>query len=188
MGKETWQMTRDEFVGNKTGDEKAVALVAHPQHVKQALEDGKDVPLNVLEGYKNNYWAEKAIESHKKAEPPDEVNVKDPWKMTREEWDRQIDQRDLQGMSLDEAINKADKQDGSKYSLEDDVSLVQRRRDAHKKVVQKAMSEGKYEQALAAGTMRQEQVDAILKDYPHLQKPGKVEPPATEAKKPKGGL
>ncbi|HPC33857.1 MAG TPA: JAB domain-containing protein, partial [Syntrophales bacterium] len=60
--KEPWQMVPAEYVGDAARDEKAVELAAHPMHVKRALEEGKTVPLEVLDKYRNNYWAQKAIE------------------------------------------------------------------------------------------------------------------------------
>jgi len=64
-GKQSWEQTRDEYVGNKTGDARAVALSAHALHVKQAVADGEKVPLNVLNNYKSNGWAQIAIDKIK---------------------------------------------------------------------------------------------------------------------------
>ncbi|MEW5736956.1 MAG: DEAD/DEAH box helicase family protein, partial [Thermodesulfobacteriota bacterium] len=60
--KEPWQMTPDEYVGNRTDkDEVAVARAAHPQHVKRALDEGKPVPGEVLAKYRHNGWAQKEL-------------------------------------------------------------------------------------------------------------------------------
>ncbi|GEM_PF-5957298 len=63
-GKEPWQMTPDEFVGEtKNLDEISIVKTAHVQHTKKAVEDGKKVPLHVLEKYRHNTWAKKAIDA-----------------------------------------------------------------------------------------------------------------------------
>ncbi|MEW5733437.1 MAG: DEAD/DEAH box helicase family protein, partial [Thermodesulfobacteriota bacterium] len=60
--KEPWQVTPDEYVGNRTDkDEVAVARAAHPQHVKRALDEGKPVPAEVLAKYRHNVWAQKEL-------------------------------------------------------------------------------------------------------------------------------
>jgi hypothetical protein len=63
--KQSWEQTREEFVGEATGDERAIRLAAHAQHVKQAIADGERVPLEVLNNYKNNGWAQIAIDKIK---------------------------------------------------------------------------------------------------------------------------
>jgi hypothetical protein len=68
--KQPWQMTPSEYVGDKTGDEKAIRLSAHPQLVKDALEKGEKVPIEVLEKYKQNVWAQKALSQFKTADLP----------------------------------------------------------------------------------------------------------------------
>jgi hypothetical protein len=56
-------MTREEYVGDVTDVDKiAVRKTAHAQHVKQAVKDGENVPLNVLHQYRNNQWAQNAID------------------------------------------------------------------------------------------------------------------------------
>ena len=61
--KEPWQMTPNEYALSKGNgvDETAIAKAAHPQHVKDAIAEGKKVPMEVLEAYKNNEWAKKEI-------------------------------------------------------------------------------------------------------------------------------
>lgn len=57
-----WQMTKAEWVGGRAGvDEVAIFQAAHANHVKEAVAAGKDVPQNVLEDYKSNHWAQKAM-------------------------------------------------------------------------------------------------------------------------------
>ncbi|MCK9433165.1 MAG: hypothetical protein M0R00_09435, partial [Candidatus Omnitrophica bacterium] len=63
--KQPWEQTREEFVGDATGDEKAIRLAAHAQHVKQAVANGEKVSLEVLNHYKNNVWAQIAIDKIK---------------------------------------------------------------------------------------------------------------------------
>jgi predicted GNAT family acetyltransferase/co-chaperonin GroES (HSP10) len=60
--KEPWEMMPDEYIGNTTGDTRAIRQSAHPQHVKRAISEGKDVPLEVLKKYDKNHWAQIAIE------------------------------------------------------------------------------------------------------------------------------
>lgn len=55
--KESWQKTREQV------EEEGGSLAKHRQQVKQALADGKEVPLEVLESFKGNSWADKARES-----------------------------------------------------------------------------------------------------------------------------
>jgi len=68
--KESWQMTPSEYASTiGTGsDEIAIAKSAHPQHVKDAIAAGKEVPMNVLEAYQNNQWAKNEIEKQAPAE------------------------------------------------------------------------------------------------------------------------
>jgi N12 class adenine-specific DNA methylase len=68
--KKAWELTPEEHLlsGKEKGydpenpDVKAISLAAHAQIVKKAVADGKDVPLHVLEKYRHNQWAKKAIE------------------------------------------------------------------------------------------------------------------------------
>ena len=100
--REPWEMTPDEYVGDTTGDAKAVKLSAHPQHVKRAIEQGKDVPLAVLEKYDKNVWAQKAIKNK-------EIKQRPPWEMTKEEYKQRIPK-----MGLSEKMSPAD---AEKYKL-----------------------------------------------------------------------
>ncbi|MCZ7644333.1 MAG: hypothetical protein M5U26_03475 [Planctomycetota bacterium] len=60
--REAWQMTRQEYLGDAKGpDEVAVSNMAHAQHVKRAVAEGKPVPVEVLRGYEGNGWASKAL-------------------------------------------------------------------------------------------------------------------------------
>lgn len=62
--KQPWEMTPEEYVGGVTDVDKiAIAKSAHANHVKQAVKEGRDVPISVLEKYKNNGWAQKAIDA-----------------------------------------------------------------------------------------------------------------------------
>jgi len=61
-GRLPWEMTKGAFVGKATDkDEVAIALAAHATHVREAVQEGKPVPDIVLEGYKNNNWAKRAL-------------------------------------------------------------------------------------------------------------------------------
>lgn len=51
--KELWQKTRDEV------REEGTSLAKHRNAVKEAISQGKDVPLNVLESFSGNHWADK---------------------------------------------------------------------------------------------------------------------------------
>ena len=63
-------MTPSEYASTiGTGsDEIAIAKSAHPQHVKDAIAAGKEVPMNVLEAYQNNQLAKNEIEKQAPAE------------------------------------------------------------------------------------------------------------------------
>jgi hypothetical protein len=84
--KEPWQMTPAEYVnslGSKDIDAVAIAKAAHPKHVKAAIEDGKKVPLNVLEEYKSNNWASNEINKQKIEKP---APVKTEQEKTKDLW------------------------------------------------------------------------------------------------------
>lgn len=73
--KEPWQMTPSEYAAKATGvDAIAIAKAAHPQHVKDALAEGKPVPRAVLEAYRNNVWAQRAL-AGRNAPPTSDVPV-----------------------------------------------------------------------------------------------------------------
>ena len=62
-GKEPWEMTREEFVGPDTNvDAVSIRTSAHANHVDRAVAEGKPVPREVLEQYRNNGWAQEALE------------------------------------------------------------------------------------------------------------------------------
>lgn len=89
--KEAWEMTSEEWVKmatDKSGnnvDVVAIAKSAHANHVHDAVIEGKDVPVKVLEHYKHNYWAEKEIERQVGAVKKPEVE-KEAWQMTKAEF------------------------------------------------------------------------------------------------------
>lgn len=67
--KQPWEMTQAEYLSGTNGvDEIAIAKMAHAQHVKQAVNDRKDVPAQVLEHYRLNGWAQKALTAKAAAE------------------------------------------------------------------------------------------------------------------------
>lgn len=64
LDKEPWQMTPSEYVDGKSGfDQISIARIGHAKQVRQALEEGKDVPTEVLEAYRFNGWAKKALDA-----------------------------------------------------------------------------------------------------------------------------
>ncbi|MBC2712067.1 MAG: hypothetical protein HGJ94_14105 [Desulfosarcina sp.] len=70
--REPWQIPKAEYLeGTKDEYEASIRRAAHANHVKKAVQDGKDVPAEVLEAYSKNYWAEKALEA--KAKPADRL-------------------------------------------------------------------------------------------------------------------
>jgi len=68
---EPWMLTPSEYVEDVTDvNEIAIKKSAHPKQVKQALKEGRDVPVKVLEAYKFNKWARDALaEKLETAEP-----------------------------------------------------------------------------------------------------------------------
>lgn len=57
---EPWQMTREEYLAGKTDvDDIAISRAAHAQHVKRNVQDA---PLNVLQEYSLNGWAQQEID------------------------------------------------------------------------------------------------------------------------------
>jgi hypothetical protein len=79
--KQPWEMTKEEYVGDKTGDAKQVAISAHPMHIKKAIANGEDVPIKVVEPYaKHNHWAAKYL-SEKTGEKH-EVEASKTWPKT----------------------------------------------------------------------------------------------------------
>ena len=69
---EPWKLTPKEYEADATdADAVAISRAAHANHVKDAIAEGKDVPLKVLESYKHNQWAKNEIEKRtpKPSEP-----------------------------------------------------------------------------------------------------------------------
>ena len=178
---EPYLMTRDEFesiYGKPTGKTTVTGgFSAHKEAIRTALNSGKLSPAEAIRLHKDAYpdieaWPEMklaepvttAIEKEAKSEaaapakPEPKPALKEPRDMTRKEYASPEGYENVPVEAFPNTIQSA---------------YLSRSKD-HKEIIQKALSEGYYEKAVAEGRMTQGQVDNILKEYPDLVKPGET--------------
>lgn len=101
-------------------------------------------------------------------QPAQKETAKEPWQMTRIEYQREM----LKPVPVDQLRNRED--------------VTWKAYADHKKSVNQAIAEGKYDKAIAEGAMTKERVDAILKDHSEEQSrtAKSAEQPSVETVKP----